>query len=764
MTLGSGFRFAHLVARQEVEKASKIRRVRTSAGMKVFKRPIGTIITRRMYEEAKRAGRLTDGDGGGSNAGSRAQGAARAAGGRPGASARGGKGRAATGGQKAVSATPAAGTLSPKGQKYARQIGNKLAPANVDAVAARIDNDKTLSPKERAALKAIAAKKKADLAGKGGKTPAPTPAKAPEKASETPNTPEKPESRPPVKVSAKTKQKNTDMVRDARSKAEPIFAPEEFMTFGLKGYERESYPEPEGKLSDNAEYLRSLIWNAKEDGHLNIVEEMFQDRAKNEEPMEVQRYLSDLWADKYEEITGDSTVVWANDWVMKEIEAAQKDTSITKLSYRHEEFLRRIRDYPYPEAADDLYSLETALFDREQQIRYEAEKNPVDTNPWFTVSAKKKPPVSAPTDAQRDIIFSDKDGAQPTKWRFNGDNKPYEMLKSGGTIEGVYESGDIDGLYEAVFALGASRRDQRFKIAIPEDDFGNQLGQGGAMLVTDTKTGKEYFFKKANNGVTEKGIDFRGDAAAEVVSGKFGHAAFPEYFLDVDYAGGLAEKAPALRMQHANEMGDQVKTNAIGRWDMDTNLDEFLPKDEERLDPKSALAVHIFDYLTNQTDRHPGNYGFARDQNGTPRMIAFDNGASFYSFNTYPLAIDGFDIPDEVLTEPEGVSYEEWSKYYALRGGHASKGRYVAMEAEHAYAGDLQQLEKDATDIIEKFRSIDADAILADLRRRFPDMDEYEQTHIEANVGIIKSRIRNLEARQVTRVISSASKYRTQGK
>ena len=55
--------------------------------------------------------------------------------------------------------------------------------------------------------------------------------------------------------------------------------------------------------------------------------------------------------------------------------------------------------------------------------------------------------------------------------------------------------------------------------------------------------------------------------------------------------------------------------------------------------------------------------------------------------------------------------------------------------------------------ILDKFRGVDIDAIIADLLRRFPDMDQYERDHLESAVAIWKARLDMISPDDVVKVI-----------
>jgi len=105
--------------------------------------------------------------------------------------------------------------------------------------------------------------------------------------------------------------------------------------------------------------------------------------------------------------------------------------------------------------------------------------------------------------------------------------------------------------------------------------------------------------------------------------------------------------------------------------------------------------------------------------------------------------------------QPENIDYTMWTDVF-VHGGQVAKGKWIKGEAKGAYEGKKWSTAKmlaDAQAILDKFRGVDIDAIIADLLRRFPDMDQYERDHLESAVAIWKARLDMISPDDVVKVI-----------
>jgi hypothetical protein len=290
-------------------------------------------------------------------------------------------------------------------------------------------------------------------------------------------------------------------------------------------------------------------------------------------------------------------------------------------------------------------------------------------------------------------------------------------------------------------------------------------GQGGAFEVLDKNTGRQFFFKETMNGqpnANNFSVEMHGEAVNEVLSGKIGNAVFGDWFPDVDFASDLIEGVqPVIRMDHLVEhAGDKpVKFEAEHRWDTPFDYDPAAPiaKGAKKVkDPKNPLAIHIFDYLTNNTDRHMGNYAEVDNGDGTVTLVAMDNGAAFSGFDSF-INSRGTQIPGKFVDEPESIGYAEWGVTYTDDGAMFARPRFMAAEVAKAYDDhglSPDRLRKDADAIIKQFQSMDLDAMIADLHARFPNMPDYERAHMENATRIFKSRLQNVTGRDVTNLVT----------
>lgn len=251
--------------------------------------------------------------------------------------------------------------------------------------------------------------------------------------------------------------------------------------------------------------------------------------------------------------------------------------------------------------------------------------------------------------------------------------------------------------------------------------------------ITDKKSGRKFFFKStSNNGPA----DMFGDGINEYLAAAFGQAALgKQAVLGVDFVRPPSDgKNPIIRMDHLDEWGKSVGAKKVH---YDTYDRDALEKPASN--PRQVMAIHIYDYLVNQQDRHEGNYGWADTPQGRV-LIPLDNGATFHAFNAR-MQVKGV----------EQMTYQDW---------HESNGvtDIISFEAKLAYRAKgmgEREMRADATALIEQFKKVDADKILADLMDKIPNMDEYERKHAEAAVIVWKSRLAQIDAAEVARKVET---------
>lgn len=346
-----------------------------------------------------------------------------------------------------------------------------------------------------------------------------------------------------------------------------------------------------------------------------------------------------------------------------------------------------------------------------------------------------------------------------------------KFLAAGGNIEDLTNP---DGLLEYLrFDNAKGMWDRRFEITKVTSG-----GQGTAFTVKDTETDRRYFFKPTLNGQPNArglSVEMLGEAVNEVVSGKFGQAV-PAVFADTNFASTVeAGVQPVIQMTHLNEhakkhfKGDvkTVEFDAEDRWTLNAS-GEMIPNTKVAAvrDPKNPLAIHIFDFLTNNTDRHFGNYAQVVHNDGTVSFVAVDNGAAFRGFDSFRKA----EIPDHFLDSPEIVGYAEWAAFYnqSQRIDKASgRGFVMTHETREGYraAGggviDQKQVERDAASLLKSFASMSPEQIRAELLKRFPDMADYDRAHLDSAVAILQNRIKSVTARDIARFISTERDIKT---
>lgn len=310
-----------------------------------------------------------------------------------------------------------------------------------------------------------------------------------------------------------------------------------------------------------------------------------------------------------------------------------------------------------------------------------------------------------------------------------------KLLAQGKSIEEA-EKANPEGLAEYVHT-----HPDRFTV---ESRSGGASGY--AFEAIDKQNGKKYFFKTvSNNGP----VGMVGDGMNEYMAGALGNAAFGDIFPKVEFAGRPeGDRNYAIRMDHleqfAEERGGELE-------DFDGHGITRKPGDIG--DPRGPLAIHIFDYLINQTDRHGANFGVRRDKNGKAVVVPVDNGAAFRGYDQY-VFMHNHPVPPKFLVEPENVSYREWGGLYVH--GNIPKAMHMARITRKTYeqrGWSRDKMRADAEEILEEFRKVEIDQIIGDLEKRFPDMSDYEKKHLKAIKAIWERRLASMDSSDVVRML-----------
>lgn len=212
---------------------------------------------------------------------------------------------------------------------------------------------------------------------------------------------------------------------------------------------------------------------------------------------------------------------------------------------------------------------------------------------------------------------------------------------------------------------------QRFSQKILKDDYRSQVYQ-----MTDMKTGEKFILKRAEEGGAAK---MSGDAAHEVLLAELGDALIPGRAMRTRYAADPSHKQTWLLFEHAaTKFGTQKVTPAAPGAGGLGNHNEW-------------LAFHLFDFLTNQSDRHFQNWLETRDRDGR-RPIIIDNGGA----GDAHYGIRGHE------------TYERW-----LRIGHLQAPRaYIGSELREYYRNEGQgprEVERDFDGVMKVIQGINVD-------------------------------------------------------
>ena len=139
-------------------------------------------------------------------------------------------------------------------------------------------------------------------------------------------------------------------------------------------------------------------------------------------------------------------------------------------------------------------------------------------------------------------------------------------------------------------------------------------GVSPSMIISDKETGESFFLKQS---IAETHPHMAGDAMQEVLMSSVLNDLMPG-------------QSPLVRFAS--------DPNASNSWILSENVHDKYPSGkvlgsdqmtENRLsktDPSDIFGMHILDYVTNNTDRHGGNYIFVSDGKGSYKLIVIDNG------------------------------------------------------------------------------------------------------------------------------------------
>lgn len=276
-------------------------------------------------------------------------------------------------------------------------------------------------------------------------------------------------------------------------------------------------------------------------------------------------------------------------------------------------------------------------------------------------------------------------------------------------------------------------------------------GSADTVIVKDRDNGRLYFFKMAES---DPNAGMWGDGINEVMTGQIAEKAMPGLLPQADFVGQPSDtQHTIIRADHvtqfAKDHGVDVKSTAF------TN-NGFKPDKAAVGEDRRMLALHIFDYLTNQSDRHDAGIAVVTDKEGKQHYIGFDQGAAFHAHDTYltdpkianERGIEPF--PQEFATNPEGIDYTKWLGAM-VNPQMGAKGTQAHSMARLLYKGNEDQLRKDAEEILKQMHAVPLDQLIADLKKRFPNLPAFEQAHLEGMARIWKSRLGRITADDIVK-------------
>ena len=256
--------------------------------------------------------------------------------------------------------------------------------------------------------------------------------------------------------------------------------------------------------------------------------------------------------------------------------------------------------------------------------------------------------------------------------------------------------------------------------------------EGGVWFATDNKSGKKFVMKRLPPTTEETEFEvLTNDDDSQVVAGFIDEAITEKFVPELADQMGFDLIAPSVTIndeevtiEHADDVvpdgwervSDDAASVSLGQKQVDlADLVEHGKKFDEE-GRKSLVELHILDWVTNQTDRHTGNFLEYTDGDGHRRVVPIDNGAAFDSFN------GDYDF------EPMSASYEDWArmdKSLSLRG-----------MIEGAYEGDVDAFSRDLSEIIDK---VSFDPSNEQTFSGLPDhFTESVQAYLEERASVLK--------------------------
>lgn len=240
-------------------------------------------------------------------------------------------------------------------------------------------------------------------------------------------------------------------------------------------------------------------------------------------------------------------------------------------------------------------------------------------------------------------------------------------------------------------------------------------GISGSFGVRDLVTGKRYFVKQAEEGGMGS---MKGDGFNEVLFARIYNKIIPGRGGKVRYAADPNHKHTWVISEWLDDVVDPSGPNAEPG-----NANGALPLANHN----EWLALHLLDFVANQTDRHHGNWQ-EKIEGGKRRIVIYDHGAA--AFGHYG-------------PERQGHTYRDW-----LNGGRQWHLTYIGRFLRDYYGGRkanrAREVERDIDAIMRLIEDINIDEYVESIIKT-DKLEGKERVYAEATAALWKKRLARLK-------------------
>ena len=296
------------------------------------------------------------------------------------------------------------------------------------------------------------------------------------------------------------------------------------------------------------------------------------------------------------------------------------------------------------------------------------------------------------------------------------DSPAGQALKAGAKIEDLKDN-------EGLLAYAKANPD-RFTVIRAE---GGREGVSGNWTVVDKDNGnKKYFFKNSN---TDGGGRMYGDGvneylAAGLIRKVFGDKMAPGVVFADPTDGEHGN--PRVRADHLEEF---AKAGGGTNVAYNNARGEIGPSNIK--DPRQALAISLFDYLINNTDRHAGNFG-SYEEDGKRNLIPLDMGGGFAA---------------------HAVNDHSPASWFGDRHSHQKGVDNLTVGAYQHHGWGRDKMAEDIKKIVGEFNEGSMDDVAKKMMQENPDMNLFDQAHGFNALESFRDRLKQLQETDPAQIV-----------